>query len=192
MSADQDHRIRNILAQLEVTSNGPISSYTPVASKGAFGSGEPTTGDSWPPHVRWASKYNEAANDFEREKVIGKATRELEELTRRVAPRVEGETVKDRDRRIVREGEGEPAQKVATNFRCGLREVWKARERDGRDKDYGRPFEGKSIKARLAVGERRRRVRELKRDNPGMTNRQIGMHVGADDKTVAADLKRAA
>jgi hypothetical protein len=36
VSADQDHQIRQLLARLEVTSNGPISGYQPVGSKSAF------------------------------------------------------------------------------------------------------------------------------------------------------------
>jgi hypothetical protein len=192
VSADQDHRIRQILAQLEVTSNGTIYSYSVIGSKGAFESGAPTTGDSQPPHVYWAAEYNRCASDFERGKVIGKATTALEELTHRLAPRIEGEAVEQRNRRIIRDYAGWTAQEVATHFRCGVREVWRVRDEDGRDKDYGKPREAASKTARLAAEERRRRVVELKQAHPGMTARQIAMHVGADHKTVQADLKRAA
>lgn len=188
MSADQDQRIRNILARLEVTSNGPISSYTPVASKGAFGSGEPTTGDAWPPHVRWASKYNEAKDDFEREKVIGKATRELEEITRRVLARVDGESVELRNRRMVRDYAGWTAQEVATAFRCGVREVHAVRLAADRDKDFGRRVEGGKDDDKLPPAERRCRVDEMKAQ--GMTVRQIAFRLGVAPQTVSNDLAR--
>lgn len=181
--------MRQVLARLEITSNGPISSYSPVASKGGFSSGEPTTGDTRPPHIFWARRYNACIDDAEREHAIASAARELDEITQRVYPAVEGESIEDRNTRMVKDYAGWSAMDVATAFRCGVREVHKARLAAGRDKDYGQVVEQPTGK-RLAADERRRKVHDLKARHPGMTARQIAMHVGASHPTVVEDLKR--
>lgn len=189
----RDQQMRQILARLEVTSNGRIYSYQPVGSKGAFQGSAPTTGDSSPPHIRWAHAYNECVSDGERDRVIREANRELGELTCRPVRLVKGESVADRDRRLLKEGAGWSAREVADRFRVNLRDVWRIRREGGRDKDYGGAIKGREAESkRLQRVERQRRVRELKERYPGMTARQIGMHVGVDHKTVQQDLRDAA
>lgn len=177
--------MRQVLAELEVTSNAPTSSYNPSGGHGAFASREPTTGDSWAPHLRYRRLYEDAVDERGRECVIEDAAKELHRIKHSSPPARPTESDEDRDARVVRDGEGWEAEIAATHFRLRLVDVWRVRRDAGRDKDYGRPVAGLTV----ARFERRARVQELKARNPGMTARQIALHVGADHKTVLADLR---
>jgi hypothetical protein len=175
----------NVLAQLEVVSAGTIAGYSPVPKGGAHESSPPRSGDAWPPHERFAARYNDCSTDSERDRVIAAAEKELRNL-RRSRPPAKTETKKERDGRIVIEGEGFSALEVAMKFRCGVRDVWSARHAAARDKDYGRPL-GVTVGS---VIERRQRVAEMKAR--GMTERQIALALGVSRPTVSKDLRRVA
>lgn len=188
----QADRMRQILAKLEVTSNGPIGSYQPVGSKGAFQSREPTSGDSSPPHIRWAHAFNQCETDRERDRVIRDATAELETLTCRPVSVVEGETVEERDRRVLKEGKEFTAREVANTFRINVKDVWRIRQQAGLDKDLGAVRIVKDKTKSEAREAKRIRAKELRARYPGMTVRQIGLHVGVDYKTARSYLEDAA
>lgn len=191
MSREQDQKMRTVLARLELTSCGTIYSYAPLG-KGGGRSQEPRSGDPSPPHLHYLRRYNEATTDHARARVILEAEDVLARVTRRTAPRLAGETTRQRDQRILKEGEGAEARVVANAFRVNLRDVWRVRREGLRDKDYGRVIVERDPTRREATLERQRRVRELRERFPGMTNRQIGLLVGAHHSTVQNDLREAA
>ena len=175
---------REVLARLELVSNGCIYSYAPVASKGGFSGSEPVSGDRHPPHIVYREEFERATED-EFPGVLSRAQAELASLTRRSAP-VRLETVQQRDRRMISEGAGFTVLEVATRFRCGPKDVRRVRRQAGRDTETGN-----AVLPVVAV-DKREKVRELKARHPGMSNRQIAQFVSVDHKTVAAWLKAAA
>ncbi len=181
-----DPAMRTILAQLEMTSNGPTPKYEPIASKGAKGSRVPQ-GDERPPHIRWRERYLAAQTCEDRDHVLRGARRELDSLRKRTVPadwREQPETEKElRDRMLV-EGEGWHFRDVARTFRRD--EGWVIRERsgDGRDYEFGR-------KKVVPIRDKAAEARRLKERNPGMSVRQIGVVTGLPPTSVHRALREA-
>lgn len=137
-------RMREVLLQLALTSNGRTSAFdssgggTPdyvlVDDKGR---GKLGRGDA--PHLLYAAEWADAQDDPARAAVLEAAKAELDHIRRSHADRSAGESREDRDRRIIKEGDGWAARDVATTFRCGITDVHKARSAAGRDIEYGKP-----------------------------------------------------
>lgn len=86
-TADLDARMRQVLAQLEMCSNGTTTSYNPSGSGASGkqpGGDRPRGGDS-APHLRWANVYANADTDEQRAKVIKDAEEDLAQITGRGA-----------------------------------------------------------------------------------------------------------
>lgn len=179
--------IRQVLAELELTSNG--KTYTYGGSHHGFGETPPSTGDPNPPHVVYRISYEECTNDLCRVSVIRRAHRALKEIQHTQAGSAT-ETEAQRNRRLIKEGEGFSAEEVAVAMRMKVTEVWKTRLGFGRDKETGVV----DITQRMALAspaERRARAKLLK-DEHGMSARQIALLLDVSHTQILLDLRRAA
>lgn len=188
-----DAEMRDVLAQLEVCSHVPANGYEPTGRSGATSSVILVGGDTGPtflarrygpPFHEPTAKYPGCTTDEQRQKVIQMARDELAAIRGNgyaLRERPTGETVKQRDKRIVKDGEGFTCREVAISFRCGERDVARARKAAGREPEYGRHPESD-----LDPEKRRARVHEMKES--GMTISQIRMQLGVSRSTIERDL----
>lgn len=131
------HQMREVLAQLELVSHGTITNYNPSGGGGESEQALPA-GGSGAEHLKWRRLFERATSDKERRTLIDQAWQELEQLRGRVErPVPTGETLEQRNSRIVKDGEGYTVREVAIAFRCGEREVRKARTAAGREPERG-------------------------------------------------------
>ncbi len=155
--------MRDALLQLAMTGAGRTTSYNPSGSGGEIdytlvndhGRGL-RRGDA--PHLEYAARWDAAGDDDERAAVLEAARSELDRIRRSRADPGAIESKKDRDRRIVEEGENWPLNEVARAFRTGVVDVRKARQAAGREIEYGRrPRNGRE----LSADERRAEILRL-------------------------------
>lgn len=190
---DLDAEMRSVLIELAVISHVPAAGYEPKgrsrATDSVLLSSDPRERD----HTYFAARYGPpfhhptprapgCQTDEQRAEVITWARGELRAI-RGTGPRPQpvGETIAERDARIVKEGEGFTRREVAIRFRCGERDVTRARKNAGREPDLGRqPEEG------LPADQRRGRVLKMKQN--GMTPAQIARLLGVHRSTVERDL----
>lgn len=142
MADELETRMRDVLLQLALTSNGRTSAYdssgggTPdyvlVDDKGR---GKLGAGDA--PHLHYAAEWDAASDDETRAQVLDAAKDTLEHIRRSHADPKAAETKQERDARIVEKGRGWPAREVANHVRCGVTDVHKARAAAGLDIEYG-------------------------------------------------------
>jgi predicted XRE-type DNA-binding protein len=134
--------MRDVLLQLAMCAAGRTASYD------SSGGGDPDyvlvdehgraklgAGDA--PHLHYAAEWDAASDDERRAAVLDEAKKTLDSIRRSQADPTAIEPKDARDRRIVKEGEGWPAREVAISMRCGIRDVWRAREAAGRDVEFG-------------------------------------------------------
>lgn len=185
MRAELDRQMRDVLAQIETCSHVPAAGWGP---KGRSRSSDEHPGGGRPPgdtgHTRFAHAYgppfSEATNaywqartDEDRQRVLDEARAELAHIRGQTErPRVAGETSEQRNRRIVTEGEGFTVREVAIRFRCGERDVRRARTEADREPELGHEIESPD----------RHRVREL--HGKGRTIASLTIQFGVSRSTV--------
>lgn len=194
--------MRDLLARLELVSAGTTASWG--ASGGGDSSGDPApeSGDPNPPHLHYRESYERAHHDDlehehrdggptsrQRRRVIRAAAEELERLTGRgsALERPAGESRDDLAQRIVSEGRGYTVDEAAVHFRCGPRDITKARIAGNRAIDNGDPLEPNTEHDRAAALERAVRMAD-----DGMTVRQIAWTTGLPKSTVNDHLRKRA
>jgi transposase len=182
---DVQIRMRDVLLQLALTSNGRTASY--ASSGGSETDYSPSLSFGDAPHLHFAKLWNAAETDGRREEVLAEAEETLDAIVRSHGDPGRIETKQELYARIVSEGEGWSARDVATRFRCGISVVWHARAGDGRDIEYGRrPRNGRA----LTADERQAEVSRLL--DEGMSARQIANALRVGYNTVRRDLGRTA
>lgn len=153
-----ERHMREVLLQLALTSSQPSSRLDGGGSTGHGTSGvvdyclvdDRGRGRVDSAALRFAAQWDAARDDNARAAVLEAARSELDHIRRRSQPDAAAvESREDRDRRIVEDGAGWPAQTVAIAMRCGVRDVHNARAAAGRDLERGQP---------------RRDAREMSRD----------------------------
>lgn len=180
--------MRRVLLDLEMTANGRVSSLDSSGVGDADWSlvddrGRGKLGIDDAPHLAFAALWKRAATDVEREAVIAAATETLQRIRiSRGDPSLE-ESKADRDKRIVAEGAGLPARDVAVWARCGVRDVYRARQAAGRDTQHGLPVRNGH---ELDVGERKAEIEALTRQ--GMNPRQVAHALNLSPSTVRRSL----
>lgn len=197
--AELDRQMREALRELELMSHVPASGYQPT---GRSPSSDEHPGGRRPPgdygHTHYAQDYGPpfhprttthpgCIRDDQRERVLRRAQAEVDHMkgrTERPAP-IE-ETPAERAARIVAEGEGFELTEVAVRFRCGEREIRKAREAAGREIMYGRVL---VEQGGLTTEERRRRARELRDPPNNLPQNSIARMLGVDKATISRDLR---
>lgn len=184
-------RMRNVLLQLELTSNGRTAAYD--SSGGGTpdyvlvddnGRGRLDPADA--PHLRYAKQWDDAEDDEGRRQVLARARDELEHIRRSHADPQAVESKQDRDRRIITDGRGFPAHEVAISIRCGITDVHKARAGAGLDLEYG---EARVNGRALTRAQRDAEIVVLRRR--GMNPFQIASKLGIARSTVRDVLDRA-
>lgn len=179
--------MRAILMRLELLSFGSVQAWNPSGGR----SGEPddrfvslVLRADEPPHLHYRARYDGAKSDGGRERVIDAAQAELESWSRRTAP-VPAET-RPLDKLILEDGAGWEAELVARRFGVDPAFVRRVRQRANLGSDDGCPvvpMDG------MDIAEKRRHAQELKAR--GLSQRQIGLHLGVDAKTVRKYLSAA-
>lgn len=188
--ADQDHRMRQVLGKLEVTSCGTIYSYSPIGTQSGFSSGLPVSGDHDPPHVMFRRVYEVQRDGWGREQVIGQAQRALDALTKRTLPAgftERPETIDERRARLLDKGRGLTVREAAFRLNCSERELLRLRRDEGLSPEDGSELDAAPTRAETRDG-RAARARELKQRNPRMSNRQIAAAIGVSHVSVAVYL----
>lgn len=192
-----DHQMRCVLAKLELVSHGSTVSYN-AAGGGGDGSSDPLSQNAGKAaaHLFWAQKYGlpfmrptpshpGADSDQARAEVIEQANDDLTTITGHgaaTAERPRGESAEERDQRICIEGEGYTLKEAAIKFRCGERDVRKARASGGLD-----PVRGMAPIGALPISERRRRSAELRQN--GYSVAAIALLLKVSKPTVKRDLR---
>jgi ATP/maltotriose-dependent transcriptional regulator MalT len=183
--------MRDVLLALALTSNARISAYD------ANGGGTPdytlvddrgraklARGDA--PHLLYADLWDLAGDVGERQRVLEEAVAMLEHIRRSSADRTKVESKADRDERIIKEGKGFSARDVANAFRCGVTDIWRAREAAGRDIEFGEPPQnGKE----LPLEQRNAEILRLYRRH--LSTREIAVRLNIARSSVRYVLARA-
>jgi hypothetical protein len=167
MSESQDQQMAAVLLRLELVSMGATQAWNPSGGQ----SGEPddrvvsqVARHENPPHIRWRIIYERQATDAGREAVIADASKELEQWTRRVAPRIEGKSLVEL---ILEDGEGWEPKIVAQRYGVDAAFVRRKRMTDKRDTE-----DGKKLPDRVEEAlDRMEKAKELRRQ--GLSTRQI-------------------
>lgn len=204
MSRDElDLAMREALLQLLMCSHVPAGPYDPIGrsrdSKEASGARPP--GDLGAEGML-AQEYDRCETDDQRREVIRKAREELKDIRKGPDERpAEVEMDADdwfekRNKEIVAQGEGLTIDEAAVKFRCGPRDIIKARRGAERETERGlKPeFEGgrqRGDRGRFESDDAQKaRVVEL--DNEGYRIHQIAMLTGLSRSTVERYLGRRA
>lgn len=143
--------MRQVLAELELTSNGvtsaprlTVAAVAPRAgdrvpsSTPSFESSAPVSGDAYPPHLHYRWMWNQAETNDDRRHALDQARAKLRQL-RISPPPGEGESIDDRNRRMLDDHEDFAAKDVAIAMRMSETEVRKVRMANGRDPELGTP-----------------------------------------------------
>jgi hypothetical protein len=173
--------MRDVLLQLALTSNGRTAAYDNSGGTGEadyvlvddHGRAKLGRGDA--PQLTFAKLWDRADSQVARASALDAARSELAHIRRSHADPTAGESKPDRDARIVKDGAGHPSREVAISIRCGITDVWKARQAVGRDIEWGElPHNGRE----LTLDERRDEV--LRLTSKGLSQREIAtrLHLG--------------
>lgn len=191
MPGDLDARMRDVLLQLALISQGRTASYnssggaevdyTPIAFTAA-GDVVPLSRDQ-APHEYYARAYDRAETEEARERVYKAAAQLLDDLRRSSGDPGRVETKQQLFARIVNDGAGWHAQDVANRMRCGVTLVRKAREEAGRETETGRPLRNGR---ELTHDERHAEIERLLAD--GLSARQVARALRLSYSTVLRDI----
>ncbi len=184
-------RMREVLLALEMTSNGRTATFD------SSGGGEPDyvlvdddgrakLGHGDAPHLIYIEQWASAGDDEEeRRHVLERAKDELDRIRRSHADPTKAESKQARDRRIIKEGEGFVARDVANAMRCGVTDVYKARQANGRDIEFGElPQNGRA----LSLEERNTEILKLYRRK--LSTREIALRLNIARSSVRYVLAR--
>lgn len=183
--------MREVLLQLELTSNGATAAYdssgggTPdYALVDDWGRGRLGVGDA--PHLTHRAAWRDARDDVERRSVLEAARAELAAIRRSRANQHAGEPQDALAQRIVQEGRGWPAREVAIAMRCGVRLVWRVRAAAGLDVEFGEPARDGRAMSRDELHAEIRRLHAK-----GMSGREIATALNIAHGSVRYAMARA-
>ncbi|HTE60018.1 MAG TPA: hypothetical protein VK631_06675 [Solirubrobacteraceae bacterium] len=147
----QDRRMHRVLINLELLTYGATYKWNSSMARQKPGGGDcpprawgSAEDEAEPLHLYWRARYILAA-PHTREDVIAQATNALIMARVRTDPIPEGESRQDWEERLIDEGEGWEAARVAAAFLTGVREVVKVRIAYKRDPNTGRAMDGVTI-----------------------------------------------
>ena len=177
-------QIHQVLAELELVSHGTTANLAPTG-RGSEGAAVPP-GESHPPHIHWRERWLGAVDEEDRRRVLAGARRELASLRKRTVVKVSMETEEELEARIIREGRGEPVDRVAAAMRCTSTFVRKARLKAGVSVTTGKAPKG------IMIGTVDQREHAEHMAENGATERQIEFVTKLPKTTVRRILGRAA
>lgn len=170
-------RTRQALAQASVLAEASAATFdAPHSGKPR---GDAPTGQSHSLHDVIAQAFGECTSTIELERAVTWAERQIQAQQVRQAPRISGETLKDRNHRIIRDYPGWSPAEVATSVRCSETEVRKARRQARLNTETGKPRPNQPPE--LSPFDRARQVRDLRRQ--GLSYRQIEERIGVTKST---------
>ena len=178
---DLEKEARDLLAKASVIAEAPGASIIPPGSR-TYTSREPTGDPASSTYDYFRRLVERCRTDAELEWAIRKMRDELKRL-HTPAPRLSNKEI---ERRILVEFEGTDAAWVAHSLGVTLEYVCQVRRRNGRVPATGRIREGASL-AWATKEERQERVRQLHRDEPDLSWREIAQRLGVAHKTVLRD-----
>lgn len=180
-----DLAMRQVLAELELTSHGSTQSWNSSGHGGGDSDKVYPFGDQFPPHIEWRERYERAITDDARQRVVDDAGRALREIIRRakVTP-TSGESEGEFAARVISTGRGFGVGEVATAMRCTPTRVRRIRLAGGVSLEFGL-----ALSAPPAT-DAERRARTL--GEQGMSERQIIMLTGLTKWRVRRVLGKAA
>lgn len=182
---------------------------TPTPS---FESAPPKSGDDDPPHVRylreWESirgrvrwRLERTTDRAGRLTVMARARAETKALLARAEDELDAiqhtrggtgaETEDERTRRMLAEGEGHPADRVALSFRVTVAAVHRTRTSHGRDPQLGEIDITRPLGPDISKEERQRHARVLS-DRYGLSTRLMAPILGVSHMQAALDLRATA
>lgn len=186
MDDSTDRKMRQVLVQLALTSNGGTLNYEGSSSGGHHSDSVPSLGQHDAPHLHFADLYRRALSPAGRVLVLEMAADELDHIRRSRGDPSREETREERDARIVEHGEGYTVDEVAVWARCSKQAVRAARRDAGREEETGKkPVNGHELGAGL-VDEIRRRI------DRGTSARQVAKALSLSYSTVLRALGRKA
>jgi hypothetical protein len=165
-----ESEMRQILAELEMLGHGSVTAWN--ASGGGQADSRPPSGESNPPHIEYAERF-ERDRSWE---TVEEARACLREWKRRAAPARETDT--SEDDWIIEDGEGYAADEVARRFNTTPARVRLLRSRNGREMEMGLPTSGRAAP----------KLRDLVEQ--GLTARQIEMLTGTARSTAQDAINR--
>ena len=175
-------RLRELLARLELTAAGTITSYSP-SGRGGAGSRPPTTGDDWPPFLLLEDRIAHAEDLVQLRAAARWGEARLKATVRGPRVKVAEETRAERTERIVELGEGFPAHVVASSLGYTIKQVYEARAAEDRDL-----LDGKRRRPEVVLTPAQRRERARKMREQGISYTRIGEQLGVHPDTVRRDL----
>jgi len=181
-----DLAMRQVLAELELTSHGSTQSWNSSGHGGGESVNVFPPGESRPPHIEWRERYERAVTDDARQRIIEDAGRALRGIIRRakVTP-TSGESEKQFAARVISTGRGFGVGEVATAMRCTPTRVRRIRLANGVSLEFGL-----ALTVEAPDGDVERRARTLAEQ--GMSVRQIEMLTGMSKSWLHRMLGRAA
>lgn len=191
-----DSSMRAVLVQLAMCSHISATSYQPRGRSGATDSVDLSGGDTgrqtdyarWygPPFHEPTPRHPGAKNDTERAQLVAEAQDDLKHLRgTAIVERPPGETVAQRDARLLKDYEGEtPEDVAATREGVTAAHMRKIRVRAGRDQERGKPLPPR----RLPAAERKSQARVLHDRRVPIS--EIARRLGVDRVTIKRDLGR--
>lgn len=167
--------VRQILADLETLSHGTTQAWNPAGHNTSEAVMPP--GELMPPHVTFRIEYLQATTDLARATIVQLATEELKRFRGHGIDRshVSLETTAAQEKRILKEGAGEPPDRVALVFHCTPTRVRRLRLANGLSADTGRSTDPRPDSPQAEA----RRLR----DN-GLSVRAIAMALATPKSTI--------
>jgi DNA invertase Pin-like site-specific DNA recombinase len=160
MSLESD--FRQVLAELELTSNGTTTAWNSSRATGKPGSKLLFLSEE-PPHDHFRRRWDGCASDRARELVLAAAREALEGIRHQSQrPKLKQEPPSVRERRLVASGRGVPAKEIARRERALDREIIAMWVKHGLNPATGWPFFDEDRDAEIRrMSEARLSVREI-------------------------------
>jgi hypothetical protein len=140
---------RQVLLDLELTSTARAHACVPVVSCSPPSSAAPSGDDT--PATYWRLRFADARSVDELRSLVAQARAEVRAIRRRPFAPLRYETADELAERIISDGEGVDALRVAIAMRCTPTFVRRARIARGRDPEHGRVVDLDALEPRALL-----------------------------------------
>jgi hypothetical protein len=179
--------MRQVLANLELLMHGTTTNFSSEGGGDGAGTKQPT-GELHPPHLLWRERWEQAASDDARRRVLENAKADLESYRKGTKSTVEGMNWEEL---LLADGAGHSPEMVGQHYKLSPHHVRRIRKRHDRGTEDGLELKPKdkqeSGTEKLAADKRRAEVVRMKATS--MSNRQIAFILGCDEITIRRDVQ---
>jgi len=179
--------MRQVLANLELLMHGTTTNFSSEGGGDGSGTKQPT-GELHPPHLLWRERWEQAASDDARRRVLENAKADLESYRKGTKSTVEGMNWEEL---ILADGEGYSPEMVAQRYGISEHHVRRMRKRHDRGTEDGIETNPKAKQEttteKIAAGKRRAEVARMKAKR--MSNRQIAFVLDCAETTIRRDVQ---